>query len=82
MYQSTRSFNIPPGQPPGHLNFWKKFFQIPPSPGQKGDQMPPPPGKLPNNSAQRISSFTGTWIKESRLRRLQLLNKIEQMLHI
>ena len=77
MYQSNRSFNIPPpGQPPWHLNFWKIFVQIPPSPGQKGDQMPPPPRKLHHNSAQRISSFTGTWMKESRLRRLQLLNKI------
>ena len=76
--------------PPGHLNFWKIFVQIPPSPGQKvvqmphhrtisGDQMPPPPGKITrllNNSAQRISSFTGTWMKGSQLRRLQLLNKI------
>ena len=46
-----------PGQPPGHLNFWKIFVQIPPSKGQKavqmahcmsipGDQMPPTPGKL------------------------------------
>ena len=35
MYQSNRSFNIPPGQPPGHLNFWKIFVQIPPSPGWK-----------------------------------------------
>ena len=62
--------------PLGHLNFWKNLFQIPPSPGQKGDQMPPPPGKLLNNSAQRISSFTGTWMKESRLRPFQLLTKI------
>ena len=30
----------PPGQPPGHLNFWKCFVQMPPSPGQKGVQMP------------------------------------------
>ena len=54
MYQSNRSLNIPPGQPPGHLNFWKIFVQIPPSQGQKavqmphyrsipGDQMPPSP---------------------------------------
>ena len=32
MYQSNRSLNIP-GQPPGHLNFWKIFVQIPPSRG-------------------------------------------------
>ena len=43
------------GQPPGYLNFWKIFVQIPPSRGRKvvqmphhrsipGDQMPPPPG--------------------------------------
>ena len=47
----------PPGQPPGHLNFWKIFVQIPPSRGRKtvqmphhrsipGDQMPPPPGNF------------------------------------
>ena len=41
-------FNIPPGQPPGHLNFWKIFVQIPPSPGQKAVQMPPPQGELPD----------------------------------
>ena len=29
MYHLNRSFNIPPGQPPGHLNFWKIFVQIP-----------------------------------------------------
>ena len=57
MYQSNRSFNIPPGQPPGHLDFLKIFVQIPPSRGQKavqmphhssipGDQMPPPPGNF------------------------------------
>ena len=57
MYQSNRSFNIPPGQPPGHLNFWKIFVRIPPSWGQKavqmphcrsipGDQMPPRPGNV------------------------------------
>ena len=45
----------PPGQPHGHLNFWKIFVQIPPSRSRKavqmahhrsipGDQMPPPPG--------------------------------------
>ena len=51
----------PPWQPPGHLNFWKIFVQIPPSRGRKavrkavqmphhrsipGDQMPPPPGNF------------------------------------
>ena len=47
----------PPGQPPGHLNFWKICVQIPPSRGRKavqmphhrsipGDQMPPPPGNF------------------------------------
>ena len=41
MYQSNRSFNIPaPGQPPGHLNFWHIFVEIPPSPGRKAVQMP------------------------------------------
>ena len=37
-----------PGQPPGHLNFLKIFVPIPPSPGGKGVQMPPPPGELPD----------------------------------
>ena len=54
MYQSNRSLNIPPGNPPGHLNFWKIFVQIAPSQGRKavhrrsipGDQMPPPPGNF------------------------------------
>lgn len=35
MYQSNRSFNIPLGQPPGHLNFWKIFVEIPPSRAKK-----------------------------------------------
>ena len=48
MYQSNRSFNIPPGQTTGHLNFWKIFVQIPPSPGRKAVQMPTPQGKLPD----------------------------------
>ena len=55
MYQSNRSFNIPPpGQPPGICIFCKIFVQIPPSRGRNavqmphhrsipGDQMPPPP---------------------------------------
>ena len=34
------STSPPPGQPPGHMNFWKIFVQIPPSPGQKAVQMP------------------------------------------
>ena len=57
MYQSNRSFNIPPGQPPGICIFCKIFVQIPPSRGRKavqmphhrfipGDQMPPPPGNF------------------------------------
>ena len=33
MYQSNRSLNIPPGQPPAYLNFWKIFVQVPPSRG-------------------------------------------------
>ena len=40
MYQSNRSLNIPPGQPPGHLNFRKIFVQIPHSRGRKAVQMP------------------------------------------
>ena len=56
MYQSNRTLNIPPGQPPGHLNFLKIFIQIPSSRGRNvqmphyrsipGDQMPPPPGNF------------------------------------
>ena len=76
MYRSNRSFNIPPGQPPGLLTFLKIVFQIPPSPSQNavqmphtrvhsGDQMPPPRGH-----------FTGTWMTEGRQKRLQLSNKI------
>ena len=38
----------PHGQPPGHLNFWKIFVQIIPSPGRKAVQMPPSLGKLPD----------------------------------
>ena len=33
---------LPPGQPPGHLNFWKIFVQIPDSLSRKAVQMPPP----------------------------------------
>ena len=32
--------HTPPGQTPGHLNFWKIFVQIPPSRGRKAVQMP------------------------------------------
>ena len=46
MYQSNRSFNIPP-PPPRHLNFWKISVQIPPSPSQIAAQMPPPRGNKP-----------------------------------
>ena len=35
MYQSNRSFNIPPGQPLGHLNFWKIFGKFPPPEAEK-----------------------------------------------
>ena len=57
MYQSNRSFNIPPRQPPGHLNFWKFFWKIPPSPGRQAVQMPPPLGKLPDYCLKLFSSF-------------------------
>ena len=40
MYRSNQSFNIPPGQPPGHLTFLKIIVQIPPYPGQNAVQMP------------------------------------------
>ena len=57
MYRSNRNFNIPRGQPPGHLTFLKIIVQIPPYPGQNavqmphtrvhsGDQMPPSRGDL------------------------------------
>ena len=32
----------PPGQTPGHLNFWKNIVQTPTSPGRKAVQMPHP----------------------------------------
>ena len=35
MHQSNRSFNIPLGQPPGHLNFWKFFVEIAPPRAKK-----------------------------------------------
>ena len=35
MYQSNRSLNIPPGQSPGHLNFWKIFCSNSPLPRPK-----------------------------------------------
>ena len=55
--QIEASTSPPPGQPPGCLNFWKIFGQIPPSLGRKavqmphhrsipGDQMPPPLGNF------------------------------------
>ena len=78
MYRSNRSFNMPPfpGQPPGHLTFFKIIVQISPYPGQNalqtphtrvhsGDQMPQPQGH-----------FTGTKMTEGRRKRLQLSNKI------
>ena len=46
-----------PGQPHGHLNFWKIFVQIPPSPGRKAVQMPPPPGRIIRLLLQLFSSF-------------------------
>ena len=48
MYQSNRSFNIPPGNPPGIWIFVQIFVQIQSSPGRKAVQMPPPSGKLPD----------------------------------
>ena len=36
----------PPGQPLGHLNFWKIFVQMPHHRSIPGDQMPPTHGKL------------------------------------
>ena len=45
MYQSNRSFNIPsgtPGQPPGHLNFWKFLFKFPPHRAEKLFKCPHP----------------------------------------
>ena len=48
MHQSNQSLNIPLGNPPGYLNFWKIFVPIPLSPGQKAVHMPPPLGKLPD----------------------------------
>ena len=61
MYQSNRSFNIPPGQSPGHLNFWKIFGKFPPSRGRKAVQMPHyssfPGGEMPPTLGKHFSSF-------------------------
>ena len=56
MYPSNRSFKIPPGQPPGYLNFWKSFGKFPPPVAEKLFKCPiigpfqvikcPTPGKL------------------------------------
>ena len=50
MYCSSQieALTFPPGQPPGHLNFWNIFVQIPPLPNRKGVQMPLTPGELPD----------------------------------
>ena len=42
MYQSNRSFNILPGQPPGHLNFWKIFGKFTPHRAEKLFKCPHP----------------------------------------
>ena len=87
MYQSNRSFNILPQATPRAFEFLENICSNSPVPGPKSCSNTPPlgpfqviptPGEISTlliNSAQRISSFTGTWLKESRLRRLQLLNK-------
>ena len=59
MYQSNRNFNIPPGQPPGHLNFWKMFVQIPLSPGRNAVHCAPTPGKLPDYFFNFSVAFIG-----------------------
>ena len=48
MYQSNRSFNIPPRATPRAFEFWQIFVQIPPSRAEKLFKCPPP-GKLPDN---------------------------------
>ena len=76
IYRSNQSFNISPGQPPGHLTFLKIIVQIPPYLGQNavqmphtrvhsGDQIPPP-----------REHVTGTKMTEGWRERLQLSHKI------
>ena len=52
MYQSNRSFNIPPPRgkppPPPAFEFLENFWKIPSSPGRKAVQMPPSPRELPD----------------------------------
>ena len=45
-YQSNRSSNIPPGNPLGHLNFWKIFCSNSPLPGPKSCSNAPTLGKI------------------------------------
>jgi len=59
MYQSNRGLNIPPGQPPGHLNFWKIFVQIPPSRGWKAVQMPHH-RSIPGDQMSSMKYFTSS----------------------
>ena len=59
--QSNRSFKPfppPPRATPRAFEFLEIFFQIPLSPGQKGDQMPPLPGKLLNNIQHKESQVS------------------------
>ena len=46
MYQSNRGFNIPPGQPPGHLNFLDNFCSNSPLPEPKSCSNAPILGKI------------------------------------
>ena len=48
-YQSNRSFNIPPDNPPGIWIFGKFLSKSPLLEPKTAVQMPPPPGKLPDN---------------------------------
>ena len=76
MYRSNRSFNIPPGQPPGHLTFLKIIVQIPPYPGQNAVQMPHTRVHAGDQMPPARGHFIGTKMTEGRRKRLQLSNKI------
>ena len=60
MYRSNRSFNIPPGRPPGYLTFLKIIVLIPLYPGQNAVQMPQTNVHSGDQMPSPRGHFTGT----------------------
>ena len=56
-YQSNRSSNIPPGNPLGHLNFWKIFCSNCPLPRPKSCSNAPTLGKITRLLFKLFRSF-------------------------